>query len=348
MVMVKMSKEYSKIIAECEHEPILDEAKGEYICCKCGLVIEKQYVSPIYQMHNENLSENNVTRHYVALGKRLNMVDGLGSFIDYQYNSKFSDASGNMLSAKKQVLYKRLKYFYDIKARIVNNETNYNIFNTLNRVISNLNLNDSIRDRSAYFYNKIISNISKENFTNHVLLIAMCIFLAIREHKHNAPITIQELSKAFNDLGHRVSPRTIIREIQKVRPYLGKIITTNTRRSEDYINKIISKVFNYSLILDRLIQNNIEIDQYKIYLRNKSYEILKKIDVNKRGGRNPYIFAVAVVYTCDQIYSKKRKQKSILTQKLLSEACNCAEYSIRDHFKYIRTNFSDLLYNQIS
>ena len=334
-----MRQEYTKIITACEHEPILDEVRGEYICSKCGLVIEKQYVSQSYQI-NEDYSKNfNSSRHFVALGKRLDMVDGLGSFIDYQYNSRFSDASGKSLPPNKQVLYRRLKYFYDIRSRYTNKETNYNTFNLLNRVINHLKLSDNIKNRAAYFYNKIISDVPKENITNHVILIAMCIFLAIREYKQNAPITIQELSKVFNDLGHRVSPRTILRELQKIKLHAGKLINNKTRKSEDYINRIISKVCNFNIILNRLFHNSEDVQKYRMYLENKSIYILEKIDLIKRGGRNPYIFAVATIYTSDQILAKKRKKKAILTQKLLSEACNCAEYSIRDHFRFIKTNF---------
>jgi transcription initiation factor TFIIIB Brf1 subunit/transcription initiation factor TFIIB len=334
-----MEKECTEIKTECTHQPVLDEVRGEYICCKCGLVMEKQYVVPSYQMNENNTNNFNSSKHYVALGKRLNMVDGLGSFIDYQYNSRFSDSSGKSLSANKQILYKRLKYFYDIRSRYVNQETDYNIFNLLNRVVNHLKLSDNIRDRAAYFYNKITSEVSKEDITNHIILIAMCIFIAIREYKHNAPITIQEISEIFENLGHRVSPRTIIREIQKVKPIVGDIFTTKTRKSEDYINRIVSKVINSNTVLDRLFKYKEEINSYKIYLQKKSYEILEDIELKTRGGRNPYIFAVAILYTGDQLLSKIKNRRAILTQKILSDVCDCAEYSIRDHYKFIKENY---------
>jgi transcription initiation factor TFIIIB Brf1 subunit/transcription initiation factor TFIIB len=167
----------------------------------------------------------------------------------------------------------------------------------------------------------------------------MCIFIAIREYKHNAPITIQEISEIFENLGHRVSPRTIIREIQKVKPIVGDIFTTKTRKSEDYINRIVSKVINSNTVLDRLFKYKEEINSYKIYLQKKSYEILEDIELKTRGGRNPYIFAVAILYTGDQLLSKIKNRRAILTQKILSDVCDCAEYSIRDHYKFIKENY---------
>ncbi|MHA1310770.1 MAG: hypothetical protein ACTSQO_07540 [Candidatus Helarchaeota archaeon] len=337
--MIITKSEYSKILTDCKHEPILDEVRGEYICSLCGLVIEKQLVSPTYQMNIDHSNKFNSSRHFVALGKRLNMVDGLGSFMDYQYSTKFTDASGRPLKAKKQTLFKRLKYFYDVRSRYVNQETNYNVFNLLNRVVNHLKLNDNIKDRAAYFYNKIISSVPKEEITNHIILIAMCIFLAIREYKNKAPITIQELCQIFRELGHRVSPRTILREIQKVSIYTGDFIKSNTRKSEDYVNRIVSKVCNYSEVINRLLKIDEDVNEYRLYLLNKSFEILKNFGLQQRGGRNPYIFAVAIIYTSDQILAKYKKRKAILTQKILSNACKCAEYSIRDHFKVIKTSF---------
>ncbi|TFF88765.1 MAG: transcription initiation factor IIB family protein [Promethearchaeota archaeon] len=334
-----MTQEYSKIMTECEHSPILDEIRGEYICSKCGLVIKKQYVSPSYQMNETTSNDFKNNKHYVALGKRLNMVDGLGSFIDYQYKSKFNDSSGKVLSPKKQVLYKRLKYFYDIRSRYVNQETDYNVFNLLNRVTAKLKLSDNIRDRAAYFYNKITTEVSKDDITNHIILIAMCIFVAIREYKHNAPVTIQELANIFEDIGHRVSPRTILREIQKVSPYVGNLLNPQTRKSEDYINRIISKIINSNVVLERLFKYDEEVNNYKIYLQNKCFSLFKKFNIKKRGGRNPYIFAVAILYTSDRIFAKQKHRRSILTQKILSDVCDCAEYSIRDHFKFIKSEF---------
>ncbi|MHA1268215.1 MAG: hypothetical protein ACTSPY_00390 [Candidatus Helarchaeota archaeon] len=333
-----MGTEYTKILTECKHEPILDEIRGEYICSLCGLVIEKHYVSASYQMNEDPNGNCNSSKHFVALGKRLNMVDGLGSFIDYQYSYKFTDATGKALHTNKQILFRRLKYHYDVRSRYVNKETNYSIFNLLNRITDRLKLSDNVRDRAAYFYNKILSKVSKENITNHIILIATCIFLAIREYKNNAPVTIQELCQAFTGFGHRVSSRTILREIQRMEENIGEIIKTDIRRSEDYINRVISKICNSDIVIERLIKTGENLQEYKLYLRNKCFELLDKIDLRSRGGRNPYIFAVAILYTSDQILAKTKHRKALLTQKILSDACNCAEYSIRDHFKYIKLN----------
>ncbi len=89
----------------------------------------------------------------------------------------------------------------------------------------------------------------------------------------------------------------------------------------------------YFKVKARLIKYDIDPVKYERDLIKGVNEILKIIDIKAREGRNPYIFAVASVYAADQIISHQQKTPSILTQKILSKATNCAEYSIRDHWR---------------
>ncbi|MHA1314446.1 MAG: hypothetical protein ACTSSI_00105 [Candidatus Helarchaeota archaeon] len=334
--MIKKSvKEIQNLDLECEHEPFLDEIRGEYTCSKCGLVLSTLYISPSYQLNENNFDTSNSSRNYVALGDRVNIVDGLGSFIDYQYSSYFLDKKGLPVSAHYQTLFKRLKYRYDLRARICNRETHYRALKTLNKIVSFLNLNDKIRDRAAYFYQKIIKNEEKKEITNHLALVALCLLLATREYKEKAPITIQEITKAFQKLGHRVSERSLIQLALKIRPKYNHLFLKQTRLSEHYMPRIISQVINNPEIRERLAIYNRNIEDYQKKLRIISQKILSEINKEMRGGRNPHIFAVAVLYCADQIISKREKKHAILTQKLLSRATNAAEYSIRDHWRAI-------------
>jgi transcription initiation factor TFIIIB Brf1 subunit/transcription initiation factor TFIIB len=63
-----------------------------------------------------------------------------------------------------------------------------------------------------------------------------------------------------------------------------------------------------------------------------SHQILSHLSDARRGGRNPFILTGAVIYLADWLLSIKFKQKRIFTQRIVSEATNIAEYSIRDHF----------------
>lgn len=320
---------------ECKHEPILDDIRGEYTCSKCGLVLSTLYIKSSYQLNENHLEPTNTSKNYVALGDRVNIVDGLGSFIDYQHSSYFLDKKGSPISAQNQTLFKRLKYRYDLRARINKRETHYRALKTLNQVISVLHLSDKVRDRAAYFYQKVIKSESKKEITNHLTLVALCLLLAAREFKEKAPVTIQEITISFKKLGHRVSERSIIQLALKIRPKHNDLFRKQSRLSEHYLPRTISQTINAKKIYDRIRFYNINPGEYEKNLTNVSRKILSEISKTERGGRNPHIFAVAVLYCADQIISKREKKHVILTQKLLSEATNTAEYSIRDHWRGI-------------
>ncbi|MFX1486869.1 MAG: hypothetical protein ACFFBS_07225, partial [Promethearchaeota archaeon] len=72
--------------------------------------------------------------------------------------------------------------------------------------------------------------------------------------------------------------------------------------------------------------------EYKEELEKKAFEILHSIPSHLRGGRNPYIFAAATIYTADQKLARETGKMYILTQKIIAEITKVAEYSIRDHF----------------
>ncbi|MHA1299267.1 MAG: TFIIB-type zinc ribbon-containing protein [Candidatus Helarchaeota archaeon] len=345
--MIQKSSQVQVLKKICKHKNIiLDFSRGDYICSNCGLVISQYYVAPTYKMNPVNNDKNNSSaRHYISLGERLHIIDGLGSFIDYEHSNFFSDSQGIPLSAKSQALFKRLKY-YDLRARIAKKETDYRALKTLNHVIQKLKLNSQIRDRAAYFYHKIIKNKTNGKITNHILLISLCLLLAVREYKENAPVTIQEIAKTFRVLGHRVSERGIIQLGLKIRPNFNKIFKNKIRRSEEYLPRIISDIMKYPKVKLRLIQYKIDNIEYESNLRQQTRKILEIIDFKKRGGRNPYIFAVASVYAADQLISSNKKIHSILTQKILSEATHCAEYSIRDHWRGLLYDFIKKLKNK--
>ncbi|MHC1590452.1 MAG: transcription initiation factor IIB family protein [Candidatus Helarchaeales archaeon] len=331
----KKSRQIQHLDLECNHEPVLDEVRGEYTCSKCGLVLSTLYMTPSYQLNESDFNVSNSSKNYVALGDRVNVVDGLGSFIDYQHSTFFLDKKGMPLSAQHQILFKRLKYRYDLRARINNRETHYRALKTLNKIVSQLKLSDKIRDRAAYFYQKIIKNEEKKEITNHLSLIALCLLLAAREYEEKAPVTIQEITNSFRKLGHRVSERSLIQLGLKLRPKYNSLFKHQSRISEHYLPRVISQVINHPAIRQRLLYYNYMIQDYEEALRKISNKILSEMPKEKRGGRNPHIFAVAVLYCADQIIAKKEKKHAILTQKLLSKATKTAEYSIRDHWRAV-------------
>ena len=328
--MVKIKELYSIELnncPECSGKIII--SSFERTCKDCGLVINEIFGDSSY-VFNDKINKNNLSKQYVALGERTNFIGGLGTFIDFENSKYLKDKSGRLLPPSEQKLFRRLKKNYAQFLRIKNHETEYRIFNILNKVSIYLNLNKNIRNVAAYYYKKVLKNEKK--VINNISLIAFCIFYAVRKENHNAPITIKEISKAFQSFGHRVNPRLILRDGIKYKHHLNK--DSSPHKSEDYIIRLIDNVINHEDLEDRLVKKgNIWTKQeFRITLTKKCREILKLLTSNHRGGRNPFILTGATIYLADKLLAKEYNHKTLLTQKIISEATKIAEYSIRDHY----------------
>ncbi|MFX0060537.1 MAG: hypothetical protein ACFE85_14480 [Candidatus Hodarchaeota archaeon] len=312
---------------ECEAETIINSF--EIICKECGLVVNKFFKDSAY-IFNKSNSKNSLNKQYVALGERTDFIGGLGTFIDYENCKYLKDKSGKLLAPNEQKLYRRLKRNYAQFLRIKNHETEYRIFNILNKISIYLNLNKSIRNNAAYYYRKIIKKENK--IINNISLIAFCIFYATKREYHNAPITINEISNAFQNYGHRVNPRLILRDGLRYKKYLS--IDSQPHKSEDYLIRLINEVINHKDLASRMLKKDVKLSEleYQNILIKKCREILDNLSSWQRGGRNPFILTGAVIYLADKLLAKEARQKAVLTQKLISEATKIAEYSIRDHY----------------
>jgi len=312
---------------ECGGEVLLNSF--EKVCNECGLVINELFKTSSFIFNKVN-NLSNLSKQYVALGERTDFIGGLGSFIDYENSKYLKDKSGKLLPPNEQKLFRRLKKNYAQFLRIKNHETEYRIFNILNKISIFLNLGKNIRNNAAYFYKKIIKNERK--VINNISLIAFCVFYAVRKEYHNAPITINEITNAFQNFGHRVNPRLILRDGIKYKHHLKNESTPH--KSEDYLIRLLNQVINHTDISERLEKKGVNLSKIEFHndLLHKCREILIKLPIWHRGGRNPFILTGAIIYLADKLLAKERLHKTVLTQKIISDATDIAEYSIRDHY----------------
>jgi transcription initiation factor TFIIIB Brf1 subunit/transcription initiation factor TFIIB len=321
--------DHSEKCAECNGEIVLEN--GEYVCSSCGLIVSPQLAESECDINKYPIdSLGNAEMSHSSLGERLHIVDSLGSYIDYHNKAYFCDSQGEPLSSNRQALFRRLKYHYDLKSRTEKRETDYNALRVLNRVSALLRLSENVRNRAAYYYRKITSEKLSAEIGNKLITVSTCLFIAIREFKECAPITIQEIAEIFRGLGHRVSVRSIVRELPKLQSKLG--INVHVRRSEEYLNRIVSSVVAQPEVRQRLHEAGTDAEEYGFNTSSIALSILKGLSQSARGGRNPFILAVSAVYAADRKISESNKMKPILTQKILAKATGTAEYSLRDHF----------------
>lgn len=200
----------------------------------------------------------------------------------------------------------------------------------LKEISIHLNLNVNIRHYAVYYYKKIIEADEKTGF--NLPLLAYCIFYSIRKHYQNISITLNDIAKAFQNFGYNLNSRSILKEGSKNMHYLH--VNSSSNRSEDYLIRLVDMVIKHSEIPKRLAKLGVKWlrREFQNKLLMKSREILKELHFSQRCVINPFILTGAIIYLADKLIAQEYKQKSILTQRIISEATHIAEYSISDHY----------------
>jgi len=326
------SNEMTMICKYCKGNIIL--TRSGYTCSKCGIVHDQNYINDNYLLTPNERYEVKSSKQFVALGKQLDNVSHLGSFIDFYKSGYFFDNKSDPLTPDKQKLFYRLKFTQDFRSRLDQNETYYRIVKIMKNISNSLNLIPDMRKRAVYLYNKIIKGASKtkEKIPNHVSLIATTIFLAAREYSALAPITIQEICLAFQDFGHRVNCKMIIRDMLKFKQYTG--LKRIKHESKVYLERLTNNLYHDASFNTRFIQK-IGSKDLKLFIQSLKIQALKILDLIPtcvKNSRNPFILAGAAIYGADSLIARMDNTKRVLTQRVLADATGIAEYSIRDHY----------------
>jgi transcription initiation factor TFIIIB Brf1 subunit/transcription initiation factor TFIIB len=327
-----IAQDTNAVCTECGGSIIL--TKIGYTCSKCGIVQGKHFTSDNFFLNQNEKYDVKTSKQFVALGKQLDNVSDLGSYIDFYKTGYFFDVKNMPLPPDKQKLFFRLKYTRDFRARLDQNETYYRIVKIMKDVSNNLNFLADARKRAVYLYNKMIKGAPKTNnkVPNHVSLIATSLFLASREYCSYAPVTIQEICLAFQDLGHRVNCKMIIRDMLEFKQYMD--LKRINHDSKDYLERLTNNLYYDKQCNARFEKKNNrgDLKPYIQEIKAWSLKILELIPKFVKNSRNPFILAGAAVYGADWIIARKKGTKRVLTQKLLADATGIAEYSIRDHY----------------
>lgn len=296
---------------------------GELVCSECGLVHEKIYLQPLFEI--EPLSDfSAVEKLYVNPdGKPLRKEDLGSTFI--HINGKLKDNRGKEINKQRFFRLKRVNTIY-----VKKHDRSIDAVMTLLRVCSLLNIPKSVYERAGYICNKILSGKRRVGTTYQ--LAAASLIIASREHKY--PLTLKDVIRIFRELGHKVSAKSIMRITSEILNELS--IKTIAIEPKDYMTRIMN-----------ILKSNIEINRRVIYftgrrveeyynrLMNYSLSIYERIDEKFRIGKNPYLLAVSIVYIADKLVCKELNCQPILSQKLVSEVLGSTQYTLRQHMKYL-------------
>jgi len=168
---------------------VFDHGTGEKICSGCGIVlsVEREYIDPLLDT-NTNLSNMNLgTPSSLAHHDK-----NLSTMISYSN----VDADGVAISVNQRSAIQRMRRWN----KISNNNRSYhrnlkNAFAVLIRIKDKLSLSETIIEKSAYYYRKILDqNLIKGRSIKG--FVVACVYVSCREM--NVPRTIEEIAEISN------------------------------------------------------------------------------------------------------------------------------------------------------
>lgn len=189
----KEVKSVSQDNLECQNckgqSVVFDHGTGEKICSGCGIVlsVEREYIDPLLDT-NTNLSNMNLgTPSSLAHHDK-----NLSTMISYSN----VDADGVAISVDQRSAIQRMRRWN----KISNNNRSYhrnlkNAFAVLIRIKDKLSLSETIIEKSAYYYRKILDqNLIKGRSIKG--FVVACVYVSCREM--NVPRTIEEIAEISN------------------------------------------------------------------------------------------------------------------------------------------------------
>lgn len=189
----KQTNTVSQDKVECQHckdeSVVFDHGTGEKICSGCGIVlsVEREYIDPLLDT-NINLSNMNLgTPSSLAHHDK-----NLSTMISYSN----VDADGVAISVDQRSAIQRMRRWN----KISNNNRSYhrnlkNAFAVLIRIKDKLSLSETIIEKSAYYYRKILDQNLIKGRSIRGFVVA-CVYVSCREM--NVPRTIEEIAEISN------------------------------------------------------------------------------------------------------------------------------------------------------
>jgi transcription initiation factor TFIIB len=303
----KEVKSVSQDNLECQNckgeSVVFDHGTGEKICSGCGIVlsVEREYIDPLLDT-NTNLSNMNLgTPSSLAHHDK-----NLSTMISYSN----VDADGVAISVHQRSAIQRMRRWN----KISNNNRSYhrnlkNAFAILIRIKDKLSLSETIIEKSAYYYRKILDqNLIKGRSIKG--FVVACVYVSCREM--NVPRTIEEIAEISNTdkIFAGKCYRLLVREL-KVR--LPSIDSTSH----------LGRIANNAGISERTLRHAIQMmSQIK--------------DDPISFGKDPCAVAVAVLYGACLDKGEK------MSQSRISLAGNVSVVTLRKRFLDIKKIFPQI------
>lgn len=296
-----------EICFNCQNSKLIfDAGVGEMICNNCGVVINEQLdyfiTEPAKVIQNLETNINKFMPSSLALFDK-----GLSTII----SPENVDAFGNKLSTK-QITEARSIRHWD-KASNSNRSYHRNLkkaFGILGRIKDKLNLTESIIEKSAYYYRKVVDlKIIKGRSIKE--FVVACVYVSCREL--NIPRTLSEISEIVN--------------ADKV--FAGKCYRLLLRRLKIKLDSIdlpthLTKIASIAGVSRKTL--------------TRALEMMSEVKDNPLSyGKDPIALSVAILYAAGIERGEKIKQSQI------ASAGNMSIVTLRKRFLDLKQIFPNLI-----
>lgn len=299
-----VQEEYNAECKNCKGEMVVfDHGTGEKICSGCGVVlsVEREIVDPLLDM-NINISSMNLgTPSSLAHHDK-----NLSTMISYSN----VDADGVAIRVEQRSAIQRMRRWN----KISNNNRSYhrnlkNAFAILIRIKDKLSLSDTIVEKSAYYYRKILDqNLIKGRSIKG--FVVACVYASCREM--NVPRTIEEIA-VISDADKIFAGKCYRLLVRKLKVRLPSIDSTSH----------LARIANNANISEKTLRHAIQMmSQIK--------------DDPISFGKDPCAIAVAVLYGACLEKGEKTSQSRI------SLAGNVSVVTLRKRFLDIKKIFPQI------
>ena len=299
-----VQEEQNEECKNCRGETVVfDHGTGEKICSGCGVVlsVERENVDPLLDM-NMNLSSMNLgTPSSLAHHDK-----NLSTMISYSN----VDADGVAIRVEQRSAIQRMRRWN----KISNNNRSYhrnlkNAFAILIRIKDKLSLSDTIVEKSAYYYRKILDqNLIKGRSIKG--FVVACVYASCREM--NVPRTIEEIAE-ISDADKIFAGKCYRLLVRKLKVRLPSIDSTSH----------LARIANNANISEKTLRHAIQMmSQIK--------------DDPISFGKDPCAIAVAVLYGACLEKGEKTSQSRI------SLAGNVSVVTLRKRFLDIKKIFPQI------
>jgi len=299
-----VQEEHNEECKNCKGQTVVfDHGTGEKICSGCGIVlsVEREIVDPLLDM-NTNLSSMNLgTPSSLAHHDK-----NLSTMISYSN----VDADGVAIRVEQRSAIQRMRRWN----KISNNNRSYhrnlkNAFAVLIRIKDKLSLSDTIVEKSAYYYRKILDqNLIKGRSIKG--FVVACVYASCREM--NVPRTIEEIAE-ISDTDKIFAGKCYRLLVRKLKVRLPSIDSTSH----------LARIANNANISEKTLRHAIQMmSQIK--------------DDPISFGKDPCAIAVAVLYGACLDKGEKTSQSRI------SLAGNVSVVTLRKRFLDIKKVFPQI------